>query len=102
MAPSGPRQEAKLVVCLYKMLTTSLTVLIFGSGKYRDYSQQNYACACRCASCYVCCIYVILYCYVFSCTLHVSVQSARYDSPNNLSLLPADTQHNNTKPTLIT
>ena len=27
MAPSGPRQEAKLVVCLYKMLTTSLTVL---------------------------------------------------------------------------
>ena len=31
----------------------------------------------------------------------VSVQSARYDSPNNLSLLPADTQHNNTKSTLI-
>ena len=23
MAPSGPRQEAKLVVCLYKMLTTT-------------------------------------------------------------------------------
>ena len=33
--PSGPRQEAKLVVCLYKMLTTCLTALIFGSGKYR-------------------------------------------------------------------
>ena len=29
MAPSGPRQEVKLLVCLYKMLTTSLTALIF-------------------------------------------------------------------------
>ena len=27
--------------------------------------------------------------------------TARYYSPNNLSLLPADTQHNNTKPALI-
>ena len=53
---------------------------------------------------------VLFLCYlvllrVFSCTLYLSlvpVQSARYDSPNNLSLLPADTQHNNTKPALIT
>ena len=34
MAPPGSRQEGKLVVCLYKMLTTCLTVLIFGSGNY--------------------------------------------------------------------
>ena len=41
-------------------------------------------------SCTVKCVFLYL----------VPVQSARYDSPNNLSLLPADTQHN-TKPTLI-
>ena len=40
MAPSGPRQEAKLAICVCKMLTTSLTVLIFGSGKYRHYSAK--------------------------------------------------------------
>ena len=38
-------------------------------------------------SCTVTCVFLYL----------VPVQSARYDSPNNLSLLPADTQHNNTK-----
>ena len=32
MAPSSPRQGAKLVICLHKMLTTCSTVLIFGSG----------------------------------------------------------------------
>ena len=40
MAPSSPRQEAKLVIRLCKMLTTCLTVLIFGSGKYPHYSAK--------------------------------------------------------------
>ena len=100
MAPSGPRQEAKLVVCLYKMLTTNLTVLIFGSGKYRLVSKTTHALTgapvaksvVSMLSCTVTCVFLYL----------VPVQSARYDSPNNLSLLPADTQHNNTKPALIT
>ena len=42
---------------------------------------------------------------MLSCTVmcvFLYLQSARYDSPNNLSLLPADTQHNNTKPALVT
>ena len=93
MALSGPRQEAKLVVCLYKMLTTSLTVLIFGSGKYHALTGAPVAkCVVSMLSCTVTCVFLYL----------VPVQSARYDSPNNLSLLPADTQHNNTKPALIT
>ena len=49
------------------------------------------------------CVVSMLSCTVMCVFLYlVPVQLARYDSPNNLSLLPADTQHNNTKPTLIT
>ena len=102
MAPSGPRQEARLVVCLYKMLTTSLT----GSPDFWFrkisplVSKTTHAltgapvakCVVSMSSCTVTCVFLYL----------VTVQSARYYSPNNLSLLPADTKHNNTKPALIT
>ena len=73
MTLSGPRQEAKLVVCLYKMLTTSLTVLIFGSGKYLHWSAK------LCMRLQVLQLLSVLFlCYlallrVFSCTCPVSL-----------------------------
>ena len=49
------------------------------------------------------CVVSILSCTVTCVFLYiVTVQSAPYYSPNNLSLLSADTQHNNIKPILIT
>ena len=49
------------------------------------------------------CVVSILSCTVKYVFLYlVTVQSACYFSPNNLSLLPADTQHTNTKPAFIT
>ena len=44
------------------------------------------------------CVVSMLSCTIMCVFLYlVPVQSVHYDSPNNLSLLPADTQHN-TKP----
>ena len=65
MALPGPRQEAKLVVCLYKMLTTCLTALILVQENIAI-NEQNYS-MCLLLSVLFLCYLVLLR--VFSCTL---------------------------------
>jgi len=87
-----PRQEAKLLIYLYKMLTSCLIVLIFGL-------QDFHHCWAKLRMCLQVCqlLRVLFLCYlvvlpVFSCIL-----SQHYYLLNSLCLIPAEILRNNTQ-----